>query len=461
MSEYGSVDDDLLAQLRLIVGDGLSTGQSVRQQHGRDLSFHEDFSPDAVVFVETAEQVSAVVAACAARRAPVIPFGAGTSLEGQVLAPKGGVSIDLTQMNAIKSVNEGDLDVTVEAGVTRLQLNRQLHNTGLFFPVDPGADATLGGMAATRASGTNAMRYGTMRDNVLSLSVVLADGSIVSTGGRARKSSTGYDLTRLMIGSEGTLGIITELTLKLHGIPETTSSAVVSFPRLEGAVNTAMQVIQCGVPISRIELLDEVQMAAVNSYSGLDYPEQPTLFLEFQGSETGVREQVETVGGICSDNGGGDFRWATKQEDRNSLWQARHDAAYACMGLRPGGKPLFTDVCVPISRLAENILEARKDIDAGGLVAPIVGHVGDGNFHTLIMIDADDAGELERARQFNERMVKRAIASGGTCSGEHGVGMGKKQFMELEHGDAVGVMAAVKKALDPLNILNPGKIIDI
>ncbi|MBT5308683.1 MAG: FAD-binding protein, partial [Rhodospirillaceae bacterium] len=371
-----------------------------------------------------------------------------------------GLSLDLSGMNKIGELNEGDMDVTVEAGVTRLQLNHHLHNTGLFFPVDPGADASLGGMAATRASGTNAVRYGTMRDNVLNLTAVLADGSIVKTGGRARKSSTGYDLTRLLIGSEGTLGVICELTLKLHALPETTSAAVVSFPELEGAVKAVMTTIQSAIPISRIELLDEVQVGAVNSYSGLDYSEQPTLFLEFQGSESAVAEQVKIVGEICSDNGGGDFRWASKQEDRNALWKARHDVAYANMAMRPGAKPWFTDVCVPISRLAENILEARKDIDASGLTAPIVGHVGDGNFHTTILIDEDNTGEMDRAREFNDRMVKRAIASGGTCSGEHGVGIGKKEFMELEYGTGVAVMKTIKRALDPDNILNPGKIVD-
>ena len=460
MNDFGNIDDAVLAALGDIVGDRVSTGKSVRDLHGRDLSFHHDTAPDAVVFPETTDEVAAIVKVCAAHRVPVIPFGAGSSLEGQLMAVHGGLSLDLSGMNKIGELNEGDMDVTVEAGVTRLQLNHHLHNTGLFFPVDPGADASLGGMAATRVSGTNAVRYGTMRDNVLNLTAVLADGSIVKTGGRARKSSTGYDLTRLLIGSEGTLGVICELTLKLHALPETTSAAVVSFPELEGAVKAVMTTIQSAIPISRIELLDEVQVGAVNSYSGLDYSEQPTLFLEFQGSESAVAEQVKIVGEICSDNGGGDFRWASKQEDRNALWKARHDVAYANMAMRPGAKPWFTDVCVPISRLAENILEARKDIDASGLTAPIVGHVGDGNFHTTILIDEDNTGEMDRAREFNDRMVKRAIASGGTCSGEHGVGIGKKEFMELEYGTGVAVMKTIKRALDPDNILNPGKIVD-
>jgi len=457
----GCIDENLLAELAAIVGDRLTTGQSVREQHGQDLSYHQGHAPDVVVYPKSTDEVSGIVKVCAAGRVPVIPYGAGTSLEGHLAALRGGVSIDLGQMNKIVSVNIDDMDATVQAGVTRQQLNCNLHNTGLFFSVDPGADATLGGMAATRASGTNAVRYGTMRENVLALTVVLADGRIVHTGSRARKSSSGYDLTRLMVGSEGTLGVITQVTVRLHGIPESTLAAVVSFPALDQAVKTVIETIQHGVPIARIELLDQVQMAAVNSYSGLDYPEQPTLFMEFQGTPTAVREQTEIVGEISTANNGSDFRWAEHQEDRDKLWQARHDAAYAALALRPGAKAWFTDVCVPISGLIDCITETRRDIDASGLIAPIVGHVGDGNFHLTLLIDPDDAGELKKACSINERMVLRAINMSGTCSGEHGIGYGKIEFMEAEHGEGVNVMADIKKALDPLNIMNPGKIINI
>ncbi len=456
-----NVDDDLIEALRGIVGDRLSVGQSVREQHGEDLSFHHGAPPDVVVFAQSTEEVSGIVKICAARKIPIIPFGAGTSLEGHLAALEGGVSIDLSGMDKIIAIEHGDMDATVQAGVSRKTLNQHLHNTGLFFPIDPGADASLGGMVATRASGTNAVRYGTMRENVMALTVVKADGSIIKTGTRARKSSAGYDLTRLFVGSEGTLGIVTEVTVRLHGIPEFTLSAVVSFPDVERAVNTVIQTMQMDIPIARIEFLDEVQMAAVNSYSGLDYAAQPTLFLEFSGSEVGVREQIELVGGLCADNGGGDFRWAEKQEDRNALWQARHDSAYAAMALRPGSKPWFTDVCVPISKLAECILATRKDIDDSALIAPILGHVGDGNFHVCLLIDPDDPEEFAAAEGINGRMIRRAIEMGGTCSGEHGIGYGKKEFMEIEHGDALNTMRDIKRGLDPDNIMNPGKIFDL
>ena len=376
-------------------------------------------------------------------------------------ALRGGVCIDLSQMNGILEVNSDDLDCRVEAGVTRKQLNEYLRDTGLFFPIDPGADASLGGMAATRASGTNAVRYGTMREVVLGATVVLADGRVIKTGGRARKSSAGYDLTRLLIGSEGTLGVITELQLRLFGIPEAISAAVCSFPTLEGAVNSVILTIQMGIPVARIELLDEVQMDAINRYSKLSYPVQPTLFFEFHGSTHGVEEQAETVGGICGEFGGGDFRWATRQEDRSKLWQARHDAYYACLALRPGAKGWATDVCVPISRLAECLLETRKDIDSEGLLAPIVGHVGDGNFHLVFVLDPDDEDEMARATAVNERMIERALALGGTCTGEHGIGYGKLRHLEAEHGEAVDIMRQVKRALDPRNIMNPGKVVEV
>ena len=451
--------EGFLEKLRDIVGDRLSTGASVREQHGEDLSYHPGLPPDVVVFATSTEEVSEIVKLCASHEVAVIPYGAGTSLEGHLSALKGGVSIDLTQMNEIVALNVDDLDVTVQAGVTRKQLNQHLHNTGLFFPVDPGADASLGGMTATRASGTNAVRYGTMRENVLALTVVMADGRIVHTGTRARKSSTGYDLTRIMVGSEGTLGVITEVTVRLYGVAEAISAAVVSFPTLEGAVNSVIQTIQYGVPIARIELLDDVQMASCNAYSNMDHPEQSTLFLEFNGSETGVIEQTKTVKEICTENGGSDFRWETRHEEREKLWEARHNAAYANMALRPGCKMWVTDACVPISRLTECILDTRRDVDDSGLLAPIVGHVGDGNFHLSILIDPDDQDEINAASALNERMIKRVLAMEGTCSGEHGVGVGKIKYMEDEHGEGVNIMRQIKQALDPQGIMNPGKML--
>jgi D-lactate dehydrogenase (cytochrome) len=455
------LSDPLLAELRELLGDRLSMAAAVREQHGRDESYHPAHAPDAVAFARSTEEVGAIVAACARHRTPVIPFGTGTSLEGHVAALHGGVCIDLSQMNRVVRVNAEDLDVTVEAGVTRKQLNAHLRDSGIFFPIDPGADASIGGMAATRASGTNAVLYGTMRENVLGLTVVLADGRIVRTGGRARKSAAGYDLTRLFVGSEGTLGVITEITLRVYGIPEAVSAAVASFPTIEDAVQTVILTIQTGIPVARIELLDDVQMEAVNRYSGLDYPVQPTLFFEFHGTERGVVEQAEMVAAIARDFGAADFRWATKAEERNRLWQARHDAYYAALALRPGAKGWATDVCVPISRLAECISETKRDIRESGLLAPIVGHVGDGNFHLVFVIDPEDAEEMEKAEALNDRMVTRAIGLGGTCTGEHGIGYGKLDFLQAEHGEAVGVMRLVKQALDPLNIMNPGKVVRI
>lgn len=449
----------LFAELQALLGSRFTTAPAVREQHGHDESYHATHAPDAVAFARTTEEVSRIVSACARYRTPVIAFGTGTSLEGHVAALYGGVCLDLGQMNNVLRVSAEDLDVTVQAGVTRKQLNEHLRESGLFFPIDPGADASLGGMAATRASGTNAVRYGTMRENVLGLTVVTADGRIIKTGGRARKSAAGYDLTRIFVGSEGTLGVITEVTLRLYGVPEAISAAVGSFPTIEDAVNTVIQTIQTGIPVARIELLDEVQMDAVNRYAKFDYPVQPTLFFEFHGTEAGVAEQAAMVKEIAAGYGAGDFRWASKAEERNRLWQARHNAYYACKAMRPGSKGWATDVCVPISRLAECISETKADLRTSTLLAPIVGHVGDGNFHVTFLVDPEKPGELAEAKQLNERMVMRALALGGTCTGEHGIGYGKIDFLTAEHGDAVAVMRQVKLALDPHNIMNPGKIL--
>lgn len=442
-------------------GDRLTTNQVIRDRHGTDESYHAPKAPDAVVFPQTTDEVIEIVNICRDHRAPVIPFGVGTSLEGHIAALHGGVCVDLGQMNAVLSVNAEDLDVTVEPGVTRKQLNEYLRDTGLFFPIDPGADATIGGMTATRASGTNAVRYGTMRENVLSLGVVLPDGRYIRTGKRARKSSAGYDLTRLFVGSEGTLGVITDVTLRLYGIPETISAAVCSYPSVDDAVRTTILTIQSGVPIARIELVDEVQMRALNNFSGLGYAERPTLFFEFHGTETGVAEQIESVRAISDDFGGDDFAWASRPEDRAKLWQARHDAHYANMQLRPGAKAWPTDVCVPISRLAECIAETRADIDESGLLAPIVGHVGDGNFHVDMVLDPENPEEVGRAVALNERLVARALEMEGTCTGEHGVGYGKIDKLAAEHGDALDVMRDLKRTIDPLNLMNPGKVIPL
>ncbi|MFQ3623531.1 MAG: FAD-linked oxidase C-terminal domain-containing protein [Acetobacteraceae bacterium] len=451
--------DAAVEALRARFGQRLSTAPSVRDQHGRDESWHAPAPPDAVVFVESAAEVQEVVRLCAAERVPVIPFGTGTSLEGHVAALRGGVSLDLSRMNRILRVSAEDLDCTVEPGVTRTQLNAHLRGSGLFFPIDPGADASIGGMAATRASGTNAVRYGTMRDAVLSLGVVLADGRVIRTARRARKSASGYDLTRLFVGSEGTLGVIVEVTLRLFGLPERIAAAVVSFPAMEPAVRTVIETMQMQVPLARIELLDEVQMAACNRHSGLSYPETPTLFLEFHGSHASVEEQIDQVRAVAEAHGGGAFAFADAAEERNRLWQARHQAYYAALALRPGAKGWPTDVCVPISRLADCILETKRDLAESRLLAPLVGHVGDGNFHLVFLVDPDDPEELARAAAANDRLVARALAMDGTCSGEHGVGYGKMPFLAAEHGEALDVMRALKRALDPLDILNPGKIV--
>ena len=448
----------LFTHLAARFGERFSLSQALREQHANTLTWLKREPPDAVLFAETEAEVSKIVKLCAEARVPVIPFGTGTSLEGHVNAPFGGVSLDLSRMNRILAVHEADLDCVVESGVTRKVLNEYLRGSGLFFPVDPGADASLGGMAATRASGTNAVRYGTMRDAVLGLTAVLADGSVIKTGGRARKSSAGYDLTRLLIGSEGTLGVITSLTLKLYGIPETILSAVCPFDSIEGACNATIAALQMGIPLARIELADEAQIRACNAYSHLHLPETPTLFLEFHGTASGAREQVEAFAEIARAEGGGEYRWAERPEDRTKLWQARHDAYWAARGLKPGAEVLSTDVCVPISALAACVTATREDIDRLGLLAPIVGHVGDGNFHVMPLIEPSDPEERRRVQAFLNRLVERALACGGTCTGEHGVGQGKINYLAAEHGPGVEVMAAIKKALDPLNILNPGKI---
>src|SRR6516225_369706 len=453
------LDGSLLVALRRLLDDRLSTSAAVCAHHGKDESYHPPHPPDAVAFPHSTDEVAAIVKLCADYKAPVIPFGTGTSLEGHVAALAGGVCIDTSQMKRILRVNAEDLDATVEAGVTRKQLNEHLRDTGLFFPIDPGADASLGGMAATRASGTNAVRYGTMRENVLALTVVLADGRVIRTARRARKSAAGYDLTRLFIGSEGTLGIITEVTVRLYGIPEAISAAVCDFPTIEDAVDTVILTIQNGVPVARIELLDAAQMAAINSYSKLNHKVAPTLFFEFHGTPAGVAEQAETVKAIAGEHGGNEFRWATTPEERSKLWQARHDAYYAALALRPGSKGWATDVCVPISKLAECISETKQDLSSSPIPSALVGHVGDGNFHLVFMIDPQRAEEIAEAARLNDRMVARALAMEGTSTGEHGVGYGKMDFLVSEHGEAVSVMRAIKKALDPDNIMNPGKIL--
>ena len=450
-----------VADLQALVGDRCTTNPTQLEHHSHGESWHAAGVPDAVVFPLTTNEVSAILKAAAKHRAPVVPFGIGSGLEGHVNALRGGVSIDVSRMNRVLRVSVDDLDATVEAGVTHRQLNKALNNTGVAFWVDPGADATIGGMAATRASGTTAVRYGTMREAVLGLTVVLADGRVVRTGGRARKSSSGYDLTRLFVGSEGTLGVITEVTVRLHGLPEAVSAAVCGFATMEGAVQTVMTTIQLGIPVARIELLDEVQIEAVNRYSHLNYPAVPTLFFEFHGtSAENLAEHVRSVEDLAAANGGTGFQFATTTEDRARLWHARHNAFYAAVALRPGGKAWTTDVCVPISRLAECILETRADVQHSTLVAPLVGHVGDGNFHLIFVINPDNAAELSEVKAINARLVRRALAMGGTCSGEHGVGMGKMEYLVEEHGsEALEVMASIKRAFDPDNRMNPGKIL--
>ena len=449
----------VIDKLRALLGDRLSTADAVRESHGHDESWHPTEMPDAVAFAESTEEVSAIVRVCHDAGVPMVPYGAGTSVEGHIQATHGGICVDVGGMNEVLEVHAEDLDCTVQPGVRRMQLNEHLRDTGLFFPIDPGADASIGGMTGTRASGTNAVRYGTMRENVMSLTVVLPNGEIIRTARRSRKSSAGYDLTRLFVGSEGTLGIITEITLRLYGIPENISSAVVPFETVEGAVDTTIYTIQSGIPIARIELLDDVQMDALNKYSKMDHPVKPTLFMEFHGTDAGVAEQKAMVKAIGDDLGAGEFQWSDKLEDRNRLWQARHDVAYACKAMRPGCEIWATDVCVPLSRLAECIAETRKDLEGVTIPAPMCGHVGDGNFHLAFVLDPNAPEELRQAEDLNERLVNRALAMDGTCTGEHGVGLGKQKYMRAEHGDALNVMRAVKAAIDPTNIMNPGKML--
>ena len=449
-----------IADIREVLGERISTAQAVREQHGKDQTWAAGHPPDAVAVALTTLEVQKIVVICAKHRTPIIPYGTGTSLEGHITAPFGGITVDLSGMDAILEVNAADLDSRVEAGVTRKTLNTHLRDQGLFFPVDPGADASLGGMAATRASGTNAVRYGTMRENVMGLTAVMANGEIIRTGTRAKKSSAGYDLTRLLVGSEGTLGVITEVGLRLYGIPEAMTAGVCAFPSIEAACNATIETIQMGIPVARIELVDEEHIKAINAYSKLELHVAPTLFLEFHGTVAYAREQIETFREIAAGHGAGAFEWAEKEEDRQKLWQARHDAFWATRAIAPGKQDVFaTDVCVPISRLAECVVATQEDLRANGLYGPIIGHVGDGNFHVVLFCDPADAAEVGRVKGFYERLIHRAIAMSGTCTGEHGVGSGKIKFLEAEHGKGLAVMRQIKQALDPQTIMNPGKIL--
>src|SRR5881409_1786309 len=451
--------DAAVDDLTRLLGNRATDASSVLEHHSRGESYHTPAAPDIVCFPQTTEEVAAIARVSERFRLPLVPFGAGTSLEGHVHALHGGITVDLREMNRVVRVSAEDLDATVKAGVTRLQLNQALRNTGLSFPIDPGADATLGGMAATRASGTNAVRYGTMRENVLALTVVLADGRAITTSRRSRKSAAGYELTRLFVGSEGTLGIITELTVRLYAVPEAMSAATCSFLDMAGAVNTVIQTLQAGIPIARTEALCATTMKAINAYSKTAYREQPTLFLEFHGTQAGVEEQAKLVQDIARENGGMDFEWTTRAEDRTRLWTARHQAYFACLQLRPGWRAVSTDVCVPISRLTECIVETSKDISRASMPIPLFGHVGDGNFHCEILILPGDETELAEAKQFNERVVNRALAMEGTCTGEHGIGFGKMRSLRKELGEAVDLMLTLKRAIDPENLMNPGKVV--
>jgi D-lactate dehydrogenase (cytochrome) len=451
--------ETLAQRLRERFGDRFSTAMAVREHHGRDESPFPVTPPDAVVFAESTEDVAFAVAACRDHRFPVIPFGVGSSLEGHLLAVHGGLTIDVSRMNRVLSVDAADLLVTVQAGVTRKQLNAEIRDTGLFFPIDPGADASIGGMVATRASGTNAVRYGTMKENVLALTVVTAEGKVVRTGGRARKSSAGYDLTRLFVGSEGTLGVVTEVTLKLYPVPEAMSAAVCNFATMADAVDTVIETIQLGVPVARCEFVDEVMVRAINAHSKTTLREAPTLFFEFHGSEASAREQAGIVQEVARSHGGQDFEWATQPEDRTRLWNARHNAYFAALQLRPGCRAVTTDTCVPISRLAESIGGARRILERAPCPTAIVGHVGDGNFHAILLIDPADPAEVELAERLNDEIVQLAIAMGGTCTGEHGIGLHKIGYLVEEAGeDAIDLMRRIKRALDPDGIMNPGKI---
>ena len=462
MNKAREFDQSVVAELKALLGDRVSTSAAVREHHGKDESYFPYALPDAVVFPQTTEEVRDVVDICRRHRVPMIPYGVGTSLEGHILAVNGGVCIDLSRMNKVLAVHEEDLDAVVQAGVTRKQLNEYIKHTGLFFPIDPGADATLGGMSATRASGTNAVRYGTMRENVLSLKVVLADGRILQTSRRAKKSAAGYDLTRLFIGSEGTLGIITEVTVKLYPVQEAMSAAMCAFDTVDGCTRTVIQTIQAGIPIARSEIVCEHTIEAINKYKKTSYRVAPTLFFEFHGSKASVVEQAEAVQEIARENGGKDFIWATKPEERTQLWDARHNAYFACLQLRPGSRAVSTDVCVPISRLAECVRETMEDVKSYIAPVPLLGHVGDGNFHLMFLVDPQKPEETELAKQFNQRLVERALRLEGTCTGEHGVGMGKQGSLRAELGDdVIDVMRDIKKLFDPDNLMNPGKVVSL
>ena len=462
MNKAREFDQSVVSELKALLGDRVSTSAAVREHHGKDESYFPYAPPDAVVFLKTTEEGRDVVNICRRHRVPMIPYGVGTSLEGHILAVHGGVCIDLSQMNAVLAVHESDLDAVVQAGVTRKQLNENIKHTGLFFPVDPGADATLGGMAATRASGTNAVRYGTMRENVLSLKVVLADGRIIQTSRRAKKSAAGYDLTRLFVGSEGTLGVITEITVRLYPVQEAMSAAVCAFETVDGCTNTVIQTIQAGVPIARCDIVCDKTVGAINKYKKTSYRVAPTVFFEFHGSAASVVEQAETVQAIAKENGGMDFQWATKAEERSALWDARHNAYFACLQLKPGARAVSTDVCVPISRLAECVHETMEDVKDYINPVPLLGHIGDGNFHLMFLIDPAKPEETELAKQFNRRLVERALKMEGTCTGEHGIGMGKIDSMRLELGDdMMDLMRDIKHVFDPHNLMNPGKVVPL
>jgi D-lactate dehydrogenase (cytochrome) len=460
MNKAREFDQSVLVELKALLGDRVSTSAAVREHHGKDESYFPYALPDVVVFVESTEEVRDVVNICRRHRVPMIPFGVGTSLEGHILAVAGGVSIDLSRMNKVLQVHEADLDAVVQAGVTRKQLNEYIKHTGLFFPVDPGADATLGGMAATRASGTNAVRYGTMRENVLSLKVVLADGRVIQTSRRSKKSAAGYDLTRLFVGSEGTLGIITEVTVRLYPVQEAMSAAVCAFDSVDGCTNTVIQTIQAGIPVARCDIVCEKTVGAINKFKKTSYRVAPTVFFEFHGSKSSVVEQAEAVQAIAKEHGGMDFIWATKPEERTQLWQARHDAYFACLQIRPGSRAVSTDVCVPISRLAECVRETMQDVQSYIAPVPLLGHIGDGNFHLMFLVDPAKPEETELAKKLNKRLVERALAMEGTCTGEHGVGLGKMASLQMELGDdVIDVMRDIKKTLDPDNLMNPGKVL--
>lgn len=460
MNKPREFDQTVLAELQALLGDRITTSSGIREHHGKDESYFPYAAPDAVVFPHSTEEVRDVVNICRRHGVPMIPYGVGTSLEGHVLAVNGGVTLDLSQMNQVIAVHEADLDAVVQAGVTRKQLNEYIKHTGLFFPVDPGADATIGGMAATRASGTNAVRYGTMRENVISLKVVLADGRVIQTSRRPKKSAAGYDLTRLFVGSEGTLGIITEVTVRLYPVQEAMSAAVCAFDSVDGCTNTVIQTIQAGIPIARCDIVCDKTIGAINAYKKTDYRVAPTVFFEFHGTAASVVEQAEAVQAIARENGGRDFQWATRPEDRNRLWDARHDAYFACLQLRPGSRAVSTDVCVPISRLAECVRETMADAKSYFAPVPLLGHIGDGNFHLMLFVDPEKPAETEIAKQFNRRLVARALAMEGTCTGEHGVGLGKQESLRAELGeDVIAVMRDIKRVFDPDNLLNPGKVV--